>query len=133
MTTKPSKSKVEEWSLRASSLRDYVELSEADGGGNQPHRIYQPREVTTKPRILSRAEPQLTAEALRNGVQGTVVLRAVFAFDGKVRGIRVIKGLEYGMTEEAVRAARQIKFIPAEIDGRPVSQYFQVEYHFGTF
>jgi TonB family protein len=133
LTPKPSKSKVEEWAMRADALRDYVELSEADGDANQPHKIYQPREVTTKARILTRSEPQLTAAALENHVSGTIVLRGVLAFDGKVRGIRVIKGLDYGLTEEAVRAARQIKFMPAMIDGKPVSQYFQVEYNFSTF
>jgi hypothetical protein len=30
----------------------------------------------------------------------------------------------------AVKAARQIKFIPATKDGRPVSQFIQIEYNF---
>ena len=132
LTPKPSKSKAEEWAMRADALRDYVELSEADGG-DQAARIYHPREVTTKAGILSRPEPQLTAAAIQNQVRGTIVLRAVFAFDGRVRGVRVIKGLDYGLTEEAVRSARQIKFTPATIGGKPVSQYFQIEYHLSTF
>jgi TonB family protein len=132
LTPKPSSSKVEEWSGRAAALRDYVRLSEA-GGGNQTHRVYKTSEVTTKARVLSRPEPQMTEEARQRRVNGVIVIRAIFAFDGKVRGIRVVKGLDYGLDEEAVRAARQIKFTPATIDGQPVSQYFQIEYSFSAF
>ena len=60
-------------------------------------------------------------------------MRAVFSADGTIKHILVVKGLEGGLTEEAVRAARKIKFVPAEKDGRPVSQYFQIEYNFNLY
>ncbi len=33
----------------------------------------------------------------------------------------------------AVRAARRIKFVPATRDGRPVSQFIQIEYNFNLY
>lgn len=39
----------------------------------------------------------------------------------------------YGLTEASVRAARKIKFIPATVDGRPVSMFVQLEYHFNLY
>jgi TonB family protein len=132
LSSKPSKSKVEEWSERAELLRDYARLSE-EGSENPAFKIYTPSEVTIKPRILSRPEPQYTEEARQNQVTGTVVLRAVFAADGRVRAIRVVSGLPHGLTSAAIKAARRIKFSPAMIDGQPTSQYIQIEYNFNLY
>ena len=106
------------------------ELKEAGASANAKERVYSPREVTRKARIRSRPEPEYTSEARAKGVSGVVVIKAVFSSDGKVTNIRVIKELPYGLTEEAVRAARQIKFDPAIKDGREVSQHIQIEYYF---
>jgi hypothetical protein len=46
--------------------------------------------------------------------------------------IRVASGLPYGLTEQAITAARQIKFTPAMIDGTPVSMWMQLEYNFSS-
>lgn len=86
--------------------------------------------------------PQLSAvgsEDTSHGIKlqaqlsGTVILRAVFAADGKVKYIFAIHPLDYGLTEQAIRAARQINFIPATINGKPVSQYIQIEYNFNLY
>jgi protein TonB len=89
--------------------------------------------VTIKPHILTRPEPQYTGEARNAGVEGTVVLRAVFAADGTVQHILVVRSLPHGLTEQAVAAARKIKFTPAIKDGRPVSQFIQIEYNFNLY
>ncbi|HKS28280.1 MAG TPA: energy transducer TonB, partial [Pyrinomonadaceae bacterium] len=103
------------------------------GGGDDPNRVYTTKDVTSKARILSRPEPQYTEEARRNQVTGTVVLRAVFSAGGSVTNIKAVKGLPDGLTEKAIAAARQIKFVPAQKDGRNVSQYIQIEYNFNLY
>lgn len=133
LSSRPSKSKIEEWSVRAETLRDYVRLFEPDDDGNLKWKVYKPGEVTIKARILSRPEPQYTEEARKNQVTGTIVLRGVFASDGRVRAIRVVKGLSFGLTLAAIRTARRIKFVPAMRDGKPVSQYIQIEYNFNLY
>jgi TonB family protein len=92
--------------------------------------VYSSREVTQRARILSRPEPAYTDEARNKGIKGVVVIKAVFSSSGQVTNIRVIQGLPYGLTEEAVAAVRQIKFEPAVKDGRRVSQHIQIEYYF---
>jgi TonB family protein len=115
-----------------------------DGGGgagggtgnnaiDYANRIFKPSEVNSKARILSRPEPQYTEEARKNQVSGTVVLRAVFSSSGQVTNIRTVSGLPHGLTERAMAAARQIRFSPATKDGRPVSQYIQIEYNFNLY
>jgi len=97
------------------------------------YRPFNPRDVDQKAKIISRSDPQYTDEARENSVEGTVVLRAVFAEDGLVKNIRVVSGLPFGLTERAVAAAREIKFSPAMKDGRAVSQYIQIEYNFNLY
>ncbi len=95
--------------------------------------IFTSKEVSTRARVLKKPEPQYTSAARENGVQGTVVLRAVFAADGAVKHIFVVRGLPHGMTEICIEAARRIKFVPATKDGKPVSMWMQLEYNFNVY
>jgi TonB family protein len=94
---------------------------------------YLAREVTRKAQLTSRPEPSYTQDARAHDVVGTVVLRMVLSSAGKVTNIRVIEGLPDGLTERAIEAARGIKFVPAQKDGRPVSQYATVQYNFDIY
>ncbi|MBA2731430.1 MAG: energy transducer TonB [Acidobacteria bacterium] len=66
-------------------------------------------------------------------MSGTVVLRAVFSANGMVTNITTVSGLPHGLTERAMEAAKKIKFSPATKNGRPVSQYIQIEYNFSLY
>jgi TonB family protein len=103
------------------------------GGGGDYNRIFSGRDVTSKARVLSKPEPQYTEDARKNQITGTVVLRAVFSSSGQVTQIRAVSGLPYGLTERAIAAARQIKFVPATKDGRQVSMWMQLEYNFNLY
>lgn len=103
------------------------------GGGTDYNKVFNGKDVNTKARVLSKPEPQYTEEARKNQVTGTVILRAVFTSGGQVTNISARSGLPYGLTERAIAAARQIKFVPATKDGRPVSMYIQLEYNFNLY
>lgn len=92
--------------------------------------VYKPNEVSSKVKITYRPAPSFTEEARRNNVSGRVVLTAIMCQSGKVTDIQVIESLSSGMTEQAIKAARQTKFTPAEKDGHKVSQTIQIEYDF---
>jgi TonB family protein len=99
--------------------------------GNKP---LTGKEVTTRAVIKSKPTPVYPREARRYGVEGEVKLRIILGAEGKVRDkIEVLEGLPFGITEEAIKAARLIKFEPARKDGRPVSQYVTVVYHFNLY
>jgi TonB family protein len=102
-------------------------------GRNDAPPIHTASEVTTRANITSKPEPLYTDRARNSGISGTVRLRMLLSFDGRVRQIRVLKGLGGGLTEMAVNAARAIKFTPAMKDGRPVSQFVTIEYNFNVF
>ena len=105
----------------------------AGAGGPDYNRVFGPREATERVRVLSKAEPSYTESARKYSVQGTVILRAVFSKDGRVTNIKVVKGLPHGLTQAAITAAQRIEFTPATKDGRPVSQYIQLEYNFNLY
>ncbi|HEY9402733.1 MAG TPA: energy transducer TonB [Pyrinomonadaceae bacterium] len=84
--------------------------------------------------IKSKPNPGYPPEARSYGVRGVVKLRIILGADGKVGDkVEVLEGLPHGVTEEAIKAARRIKFESARKDGRPVSQYVIVFYHFNLY
>ena len=89
--------------------------------------------LATKPRILSKPEPQYTEEARENQITGTVVLSAVLGETGQVTDIQVVKGLPHGLSERAIEAAKLIKFVPAESNGKKVPFKILLEYNFNLY
>jgi TonB family protein len=79
-----------------------------------------PVEITFKPR------PDYTDEGRKLGINGEVRLEVMFKSDGRVVVMRVLKGLGYGLDEQAVKAAQQIKFKPALREGQPIDSMAQV-------
>ena len=72
-----------------------------------------PAEVIFKP------TPTYTAEARNLRIEGEVVLEVVFEASGRLRIVRVVRGLGHGLDEAASHAAEQIRFKPAKRDGQP--------------
>lgn len=116
-----------------------------DGPGNQESKdttvvtdgkdaaVFTGREVATKAMVITKPEPAYTDEARERKITGTVVLRCEFSSSGAVTNIRVVSDLPHGLTEKAIAAARQIRFIPAVKDGKFVSIYIQLEYNFNLY
>ncbi|HEX3230536.1 MAG TPA: energy transducer TonB, partial [Pyrinomonadaceae bacterium] len=100
---------------------------------NDMERIFRGPEVTTRARVLSKPEPQYTEEARRSQISGTVILNVVFSRTGQVTNIQAVRPLCCGLTEKAIAAARQIRFVPATREGNPVSVRMQLEYNFNLY
>src|SRR5215203_2420127 len=110
------------------------------GGGPGPNaapvdytRPFKQSEVTKKALITHKPGSGFTEKARKNGVEGVVRLRAVLNASGRVTDIGVVEGLPDGLTEKAIAAATQVRFRPAEKDGRVVSQYVVFEYYFTVY
>ncbi|HTE91594.1 MAG TPA: energy transducer TonB, partial [Terriglobales bacterium] len=69
--------------------------------------------------IVSKPTPVYTDEARKLHIEGEVLLEVVFESSGRLRIVRVVRGLGYGLDEAATRAAEQIRFKPALRDGQP--------------
>jgi len=86
-----------------------------------------------KVQILNKPEPMTTEDARHNNTTGVVILRVTLLSSGQVGEIQVVRGLPDGLTESAIRAAREIKFVPARKRGQPISQTVQIEYSFQQY
>ena len=117
---------------------DGVEVK--DGIGAQPDDVQSQsgpvivgRDADRKVVVLTKPEPSYTESARQAGTKGTVVVKAVFASTGGVTNIEVISGLPFGLTEKAMTALKQIRFVPAMKNGQLVSVYLQLEYNFNLY
>jgi TonB family protein len=84
-------------------------------------------------RILSKARPGYTDFARIYQIDGNVILRVTFLASGQIGSISAVKTLPFGLTNQAIEAARRIQFEPAIMKGTPVSVVKQVEYMFSIF
>lgn len=104
--------------------------SPATSQPNQATNGVQPVSDELKPTILYQEKPKYTEEARNNKVEGTVVLSLMFMANGRISGIRVLRGLPDGLTEKAIEAAQKTRFNPAVKDGTPVSVRGTLEFNF---
>lgn len=69
--------------------------------------------------IVSKPTPVYTQEGRKLRIEGEVLLEVVFESSGRLRIVRIVRGLGHGLDEAAVHAAEQIRFKPALRDGHP--------------
>jgi TonB family protein len=86
--------------------------------------------VDSKPRPLNSPGPHYTEEARRNHVTGAVVLVLLIGSDGNVKMARTVNSLPDFLTEEALRAAFQLKFAPAMKNGQAVDYWMRTNLEF---
>jgi TonB family protein len=85
-----------------------------------------------EPRLVYRApEPPFLQEARAGGRQGTVELRFVIDVDGRVKNVRVEKGVGARLDEKTVEWVRQWVYRPAMKYARPVPVEFRANIDVG--
>ncbi len=113
-------------------------IGPGSGSGNSvkdapPAPPAKPVGVTEKIKFISKPKASYTDQARTNQIQGTVRLRVTFSASGQVGSIAPVSGLPYGLTEQAIAAARQIRFEPAKRNGVPIPTTAVVEYNFNIY
>lgn len=92
-----------------------------------------PEPGTTPVRIIKKPQAVYSARAREAGVSGTVRLAVLLKADGTVGTIIKLWGPGYGLDEQSIAAARQIKFSPKMKNGVPVSTVVTIEYGFSIY
>lgn len=93
-------------------------------------RVYTEADGISGPKVLHKVDPSYTEAARKARFSGTNLLRVVIDVDGKAKDIKVVKGIGYGLDEEAIECVQQWNFAPATKDGKPVPFEGTIEVNF---
>lgn len=94
----------------------------------------KPEKDETEPlMIILKPAPRYTDVARETQTQGAVRVRITFLASGGIGSIEVINPLPYGLTEQAVAAAKKIVFIPQKKNKINSSVTRTVEYAFSLY
>jgi protein TonB len=98
----------------------------------QDEPVYKPGEDVSLPEVVTQVGPQYTSEAMRQMIEGEVVLDVVVKSSGNVGDVTVKQSLDpiYGLDESAVKAMKQWKFRPGMKDGKAVAVRVDVKMRF---
>jgi protein TonB len=86
--------------------------------------------ASTAPVVLFQVEPEFSEEARKAKLQGVVMLYAEVDTNGRLRNIRVTRGLGLGLEEKAIEAVKRWLFRPGTRDGKPVVAAAAIEVNF---
>jgi len=130
-------------------LTGFVINSQAQGSGsgtgngsgninetsNQTEKPLKSAKTPTNQNVLLTSKPRAvhTEIARTNKIEGTVRLRITFKKDSTIGKIKIINGLPDGLTEQAIEAAKKIRFTPAIKNGKPITVTKTVEYTFTIY
>jgi len=107
-----------------------------DGDGDGIAGVGEPPKVsvvTTPLQIISKPKATYTDAARTNNVQGSVRLKITLLASGAVGSITPVTRLPNGLTEQAIAAARQIKFKPKMVNGVAQSVVVTFDYGFNIY
>ena len=99
-------------SQSGSWIMRFSELGERAAGVREPE--------LAAPVALRKVDPGYHPGAMREGIEGTVVLYAVIHQDGKVDSVRVVRSVDPRLDKSAVKALLRWEFQPATRNGHPV-------------
>ncbi len=113
--------------------KNYLENKTENNYGIETEPEVSVRSGTNSLKFLEKPISRYTNLARENNITGTVRLKVVFLANGKIGEIKVIQGLEFGLTNQAVESAKQIKFEPATQNGKPINVVKIIEYNFNIY
>lgn len=113
-------------------------LAKAGGKGMGLNKADVPERlapIDVLPKALNRTEARAiyTDEARRNGIAGVVRFRLLVGTDGTIKEGKLISGLPYGLTDQAIQAVSKLKADPGMDAGKPVEYWLPFQYTFAVY
>jgi TonB family protein len=113
----------------AAILMSFMLLADAASGQDNPSEdTFIPFDV--EPAITSRVSPEYPKEALSKSLEGMVWLKVYISEGGLPENIEVLKSSDQVFERAAVDAARQFRFSPGQIKGKPVASWVSIPFKF---
>jgi protein TonB len=92
-------------------------------------RIHRVGQGIREPKKIVQVAPEYPEIARRAGIQGTVILEAILDATGRVESVRVLRSQPL-LDEAAIRAVRQWRYSPTELNGVPVPVLMTITVNF---
>jgi TonB family protein len=108
-------------------------IGSGSGSGGPPGPPPAVIRESTPVKIISKPKAPYTDQARQNNVQGSVTLKITFLANGQVGGVTAVTRLPYGLTENAIAAAKQIRVEPKKVNGVPVTTTMTFQYGFNIY
>ncbi|MDD5675159.1 MAG: TonB-dependent receptor [Chitinivibrionales bacterium] len=86
--------------------------------------------IETMPVLKNFVRAEYPSDLVKKGVEGTVLMDLVINDSGHVDSVAVTRGLVPTLDSNALTAARQFVFTPAQAGGKPVPVLMEYAYHF---
>lgn len=88
----------------------------------------------TNPTLILQVKPRYTADAMRLRIQGSAWVECVVMPDGTVGDARIMRSLDakFGLDDEAIAAAKQWRFRPGTLNGKPVPVVVTIQLDFSV-
>jgi hypothetical protein len=100
---------------------------------DNPEAAQTPNNLPTALKIISKPRAQYTDAARFYAMEGKSILRVTFLANRSIGSISVVKKLPFGLTEQAVTAARSMTFEPATKNGVAITMTKPIEYSFTIY
>jgi len=104
-----------------------------DGASTNQTNPTASKNETSALKILSKPRANYTDLARFYDISGDVPLRVTFSANGEIGSISPVSKLPFGLTTNAIAAARNMKFEPAKKEGTPISVTKMVVYTFTIY
>ncbi len=98
-------------------------------GEPQPASPEKGEQLVHSPKITHFEEPVYPDEATRDRIEGDVVVKVLVGVDGKPIKAEVLRGPE-PLRKAALKAAKQARFEPGTMDGKPIKAWVALPYKF---
>jgi TonB family protein len=113
------------------SLVTFLLIGSGALGQDQPARssdtVYEVGNGVTAPLPVYSPNPEYVDRARREKISGIVSLSMTVTAEGKVRDLKVTKGLGKGLDKQALAAVSTWRFEPATKDGKPVAVHINLD------
>lgn len=112
-----------------------------DGSGSGRSRVAEtkppPEPAPTGPskdlQITFKPKPRYTDEARQNNITGNVRVKVTFLANGSIGSVAPVSNLGYGLTEQAIAAAKQMRFEPKMVNGKATAVTKVVVFNFTIY
>lgn len=134
---KPTKSKVDSTNKTTSTadgkVADSNQSDKSNGIGFTYPDLTKLKVKDSALKILAKPRPPYTELAREYNFQGFVMLRVTFLENGKIGDVSAVEKIPLGLTDNAIKAVRSMRFVSAIRGGKPFSVVKIVQYNFSIY